>query len=292
MVEAITPKTLAEALAIRRDRRVIPFAGGTDLMVRKRSWAGTLPAFEAAPLFLSGLEELKTICLGDGVLRLGAAATLTEILENRATPEILKNALAEMASPAVRNAGTLGGNICNASPAADSLPPLYALGASVLLRSAASARELPIEDFITGPGQTDLRHDELLVAALIPLDSYWIAYYRKVGTRKADALAKTSFAGLAKVADGRVEEIRMALGAVAPRVVRSREAEDLCRGKRVEALPGLLAEIKGIYAGQIRPIDDQRSSAAYRSAVSLRLIECFLTSLGQPSVSPEADNER
>ena len=292
MVEALTPKTLAEALAIRRDRRVIPFAGGTDLMVRKRSWAGTLPAFEEAPLFLGGLEELKTIRRGDGVLCIGAAATLTEVLENRATPEILKRALAEMASPAIRNAGTLGGNICHASPAADSLPPLYVLGASVLLQSAAGVRELPIEAFITGPGQTDLHHDELLVSVLVPLAEFGLVYYKKVGTRKADALAKVSFAGLAGIADGRVAEVRMALGAVAPRVVRSREAEDLCRGKKADELPDFFARIKAIYAGHIRPLDDQRSSAAYRSAVSLRLIESFLTGLGQPSVSPEADNER
>ena len=288
----MTPKNLAEALAIRRDRRVIPFAGGTDLMVRRRSWAGTLPAFEEAPLFLGGLEELQVIRREDVVLHLGAAATLTDILDNQATPEILKRALAEMAAPAIRNAGTLGGNICNASPAADSLPPLYALGASVLLQSAAGAREVPIEAFITGPGRTDLRHDELLVAVTVPLAGYGIVYYRKVGARKADALAKVSFAGLAKVADGRVEDVRIALGAVAPRVVRSRQAEDLCRGKRVDELPGLLAELKAIYAGQIRPIDDQRSNAAYRSAVSLRLIEYFLSGLGQPSVSPEADNGR
>lgn len=284
MVEAITPKTLAEALAIRRDRRVTPFAGGTDLMARRRSWAGTLPAFEEAPLFLGGLEELRAIRLEDGVLRIGAAATLTDILEHRAAPEILKRALAEMASPAIRNVGTLGGNICNASPAADSLPPLYALGASVLLQNAAGARELPIEAFVTGPGQTDLHHDELLAAVLVPLDGYGIVYYRKVGTRKADALAKVSFAGLAKLADGRVEEVRMALGAVAPRVVRSREAEDLCRGKRVADLPGLMAEIKAAYAGRIRPIDDQRSSAAYRGAVSLRLVEYFLNGLAQPGI--------
>ena len=100
------------------------------------------------------------------------------------------------------------------------------------------------------------------------------------------------FRSLAKVADGLVEDVRIALGAVAPRVVRSRQAEDLCRGKRVDELPGLLAELKAIYAGQIRPLDDQRSNAAYRSAVSLRLIEYFLSGLGQPSVSPEADNGR
>lgn len=292
MAEAQAPKTLAEALAIRKERRVIPLAGGTDLMVRKRGWAGTLPAFDEEVLFVGGIEELRAIRLEKGCLRLGAAATLTDLLEHRAVPEILRRALAEMASPAIRNAGTIGGNICNASPAADTLPPLYALGASVLLRSAANERSLPIEDFLIGPGQTALRQDELLVAITVPLDGHNVVCYRKVGTRQADALAKVSFAGLARVAGGRVGEIRMALGAVAPRVVRSREAEALCRGRGVDELPALLDEIKGIYAEQIRPIDDQRSSAAYRRAISLRLIAHFLTHLTSPSVHTEEHHER
>lgn len=279
MVGALTPRTLAEALAIRKADPVIPFAGGTDLMVKRRSWSGTRPSFENPVLFLGEIEELKTIDLGEDYLRIGAAATLTAVLKDKATPEILQRAVLEMASPAIRNAGTLGGNICNASPAADALPPLYALGATVLLQSVAGSREIPIAEFITGPGKTVLAEDELLVAIQIPTTGFDRFYYRKVGTRKADALSKVSFAGLAKIHGESLEEIRIAIGAVAPRVVWNPEAENLLKGKKVDDLPKLAADVMTIYEKEIRPIDDQRSSADYRRKVAIRLIGDFLRSI-------------
>lgn len=277
MVDAFAPKTLAEGLKIRGEQSVIPFAGGTDLMVRRRSWSGTLPRFEQPTLFLGGIKELQSIDQTDSVLTIGAAATLTALLENALVPEILKKAVIEMASPAIRNAGTLGGNICNASPAGDTLPPLYALGATVVLRSAATRRELPVEEFILGPGKTALAGDELLVAVNIPTVDYNRVYYKKVGTRKADALSKVSFAGLAKVDGEIVKEVRLAVGAVAPRVVRCKEAENLLAGRSGGEIHGMIDNVMKIYAKEIRPIDDQRSSAEYRRTVALRLVEDYLT---------------
>jgi CO/xanthine dehydrogenase FAD-binding subunit len=279
MVEMATPRTLMEALEIRKNYQVIPFAGGTDLMVRRKAWAGTLPRFEYPALFIGDIAELKGIQITDGILTIGATATLAAIMEYETTPEILKQAIAEMASPAVRNAGTLGGNLCNASPAADTLPPLYALGASLILQNLSGRREIPVAEYIQGPGKTDLKEDELLVAVNIPVDRYNIIYYKKVGTRKADALSKVSFAGLARTVNGVVEDIRITLGAVAPRVVRSLETESLIKGKKVSDLPKLISEIKKNYEQQIRPIDDQRSNAAYRSMVAYRLIEYFIAHL-------------
>jgi CO/xanthine dehydrogenase FAD-binding subunit len=255
---------------------VIPFAGGTDLMVRRRGWAGTLPTFEYPVLFLGGLEELKRIYLREDFLEIGAAASLVSILEHRATPEILKEAVAQMASPAIRNIGTLGGNICNASPAADTIPPLLALDASVTLQSLSGIREIPLDEFIIAPGQTSLKDDELLVAVHFPMADYNMAYYRKVGTRKADALSKVSFAGLARIRAGIAEEVRIAIGAVAPRVVRNKEAEGRMAGIDLNEIPSMVEDIKAIYDRDIWPIDDQRSSAVYRRKVSLRLIEDFL----------------
>ncbi len=279
MEEMISPRILTEALEIRKNNMVIPLAGGTDLMVRRRNWSGTLPKFEFPLLYLGNIDELKTIQLIDGSLSIGSAVTLTSLLEDTAIPDCLKKAVREMASPAIRNAGTLGGNICNASPAADTLPPLYAMGASVILQSPTDRRELPIIEFITGPGQTVLQDDELLVEVKIPLIEFNINYYKKVGTRKADALSKLSFTGLAAVANGIIEDVRIALGAVAPRVVRNIEAEKILIGKQGTEIPDLIGRIKEIYNSDIQPIDDQRSNAAYRRMVSLRLIEDFVLSL-------------
>ncbi|MGE5581809.1 MAG: FAD binding domain-containing protein [Bacillota bacterium] len=282
MVAMFTPTNLAEALQIRREHPAIPLAGGTDLLVKKRSWSGTLPRFEQPVIYIGNVPEFKTIhVINDSILTIGAAVTLSEVLENQAIPEILKRAVAETASPAIRNAGTLGGNICNASPAADTLPPLYALGAAVLLANASGSRELPIFEFIKGPGLTVLKNDELLVAVNIPLVNYQVIHYQKVGTRKADGLSKVSFAGLAGIEGGTLQDLRIALGAVAPTVVRSREAENLLKGRKINELSGLVAEITEFYARLIRPIDDQRSSAAYRKMVSLCLIEYFIAFLGR-----------
>jgi xanthine dehydrogenase FAD-binding subunit len=281
MVDTIIPKTLAEALALRENNQMIPFAGGTDLMARRRSWAGTLPRFEYPVLMIGEIPELKEIYCKDGILTIGSAVTLTSILEHQAVPEILKMAVTEMASPAIRNMGTLGGNVCNASPAADTLPALYTLGAALLLQSASGRRTVPIEDFITGPGKTLMTADELLIAVNIPQKDFTAIYYKKVGTRKADALSKVSFAGLARTSNGVVEDIRIALGAVAPKVARSREAEALFKGRKIGELRKVMNEAKDFYTNIIQPIDDQRSNAVYRRTVALKLIEYFITQVIQ-----------
>jgi xanthine dehydrogenase FAD-binding subunit len=279
MADKMIPKTLKEALEYRAQHKSVPFAGGTDLMVRRKSWAGTMPKFDAPVLMIGGLSELKLITAENGTLHIGAAATLADIAANESVPDILRLAIKQMASPGIRNMGTIGGNICNASPAGDTLPALYALNASVTLQSAGGRRELPIAQFITAPGRTDIKDDELLTEISIPPARFSNVYYRKVGTRKADALSKLSFAGLANVIEGKIEDIRIAFGATAPTVVRSVEAEALLKGIDFTDLPVLLPQVKDIYSRFIRPIDDQRSSAAYRKEVSLGLLEDFLLGL-------------
>ncbi len=273
------PRTLEEALNLLQDIKTIPFAGGTDLMVKYRSWAGTLPQLQAPVLWLGEIKELKGIHQSGDTLVIGSMETLASILASPAAPELLKYAIAQMASPSIRNMGTMGGNICNASPAGDTLPPLYVLDASVLLRSSAGERTLPIAEFITGPGKTALRKDELLTEIHIPIREYNKRYYRKVGTRKANALSKLSMAGLADIRDGVIEDVRIALGAVAPTVVRSIEAEKTLQGRNVKEIFAMIPEAITTYSELITPIDDQRSNAAYRKTVSLRLIEDFLNHL-------------
>ena len=281
MVDFLAPITMAEALRIRHEQQVIPFAGGTDLMVLQRSWAGTLPGFDRTILYLGDIAELKLIRQNGGLLEIGAAATLTDLLAHPAVPDILKQAVAQMASPAIRNRGTLGGNLCNASPAADTAPPLYAAGAAVQLQNAAGSRLLPLEAFILGPGRTALAGDELLTSIHLPLQPFNWTLYRKVGTRKANALAKLSFAGLAQIDNQAIGDIRFAFGAVAPTVVRSQEIEALLRGRLIGEIPYLADEISDQYAHLILPIDDQRSSSRYRKTVALRLLADFLDQLAE-----------
>jgi len=278
-VNVISAGSLRHALEIRGSEKVITFAGGTDLMVRKKSWPGTLPAFDLPVLLIGGLSELMGCSVENGLVRIGAAEKLAAVAENTGLPEILRLAVRQMAAPGIRNMGTIGGNIINASPAGDTLPALYALNTTLTLLSLSGTREVPIRQFIKGPGRTELHDDELLTAVNIPAGDFKRVYYRKIGTRKADALSKVSFAGLANLKEGKIADMRIAIGAVAPAVVRSEEAESLLIGRDIEDVPGLLPEVIGFYLKLIRPIDDQRSNAAYRKEVSLRLIKDFISGL-------------
>lgn len=279
MVDVFKALSLSEALGIRRDQKVIPFAGGTDLMVRYRSWSGTNPVFDRPVLLIGDIEGLKTIRADKDWLIIGSSATLTELLEAQAIPQDLKSVLIQMASPAVRNVATIGGNICNASPAADTLPYLYATDATVYLQNQTSFREIPIRDFILGPGHTVLAEDELLVSIRIPLKNYDFTQYRKVGTRKANALTKVSFFGIAAKKDDYLTEVHMSLGAVGPTVVRSLAAEQILKGLAKVEIPTVRDAVQDSLSPLIQPIDDQRSSKAYRQSVARRLVDTFLLDL-------------
>ncbi|RTZ92596.1 MAG: molybdopterin dehydrogenase, partial [Deltaproteobacteria bacterium] len=199
MVTAYRPATLQEALELRGRAELIPFAGGTDLMVKYHSWTGTLPKFPKDVLFLGHLKELRGIARRDQALHIGAGVTLSEVAAHPETPALLREAVLSIAAPGIRNVATLAGNICNASPAGDSICALTALGASVVLSSAAGTRTVPLTTFITGPGTTVLKPEELLTAVSVPLEEWTIQVFKKVGTRKANALAKLSFSALARV---------------------------------------------------------------------------------------------
>ena len=276
MVKVFMPQSLKEALRIRKEEKAIPFAGGTDLMVKRGRLRGLAPYFEKPVLFLHKVKELTGVKFEEGRVRIGALSTLSEILENRDIPLILKYAIAEIASPAVRNLATIGGNICNASPAGDTLPPLYVMNARVVLSSFTSEREMKIMDFIKGPGSTDLKEEELLKEIIIPVEFFNIVFYRKVGTRKANSLSKVSFAGVARLDDGIIKDIRISFGAVAPTPLRAPEIEEEIIGKNKVKIIAKIPDILEKYARIIRPIDDQRSTARYRKTISLKILEYFL----------------
>jgi CO/xanthine dehydrogenase FAD-binding subunit len=277
---AFTPTSLADALQILATERVVPIAGGTDLMVRHRR-RGPLPIrLNAPPLFIGRLRELCTITETHSDLIVGAAVSLNDIAAHRLAPAGLTAAIAEFASPAIRNAGTIGGNICNASPAGDTLPYLYAVGATVVLASRSAERDLPVSEFITGPGRTLLDDDELMTRVVIPRSPVPFFYYRKVAPRRSNALSKLSvYAECEVVADGdsrRVSGFHLAVGAVAPTVIRIPDAEGLVEGATATELRDRAEELLAAYRARIEPIDDQRSTATYRRNTALTLIRHLL----------------
>ncbi len=181
---------------------------------------------------------------------------------------------------AIQNRGTLGGNIINASPAADSPPALLVYDAEIELISQRGVRWLPYYGFQTGYKQMQMATDELLRAIRLPRRTEkWRQYYRKVGTRKAQAISKVCFAGAALVENGTIRDMRIALGSIAPFVLRAVKTEGALRGRSVT--PTMIAAAKEILAREIAPIDDIRSTAHYRLRVAQNLLEEFLLELAK-----------
>lgn len=273
------PKTLSEALSVLSEKKVRPMAGGTDLMVRHRSIAGVLPELSSEMLFLNGLSELKKITVSDNSLVIGAGVTLEEIRVHEKTPEIFKEILGLMASFAIRHEGTLAGNIGNASPAADSLPFLYISDARITVQSVEGEEEIPLCEYISGPGKTVRNDNQLITRITVPLIPHSTYSYKKVGGRRSDAISKLSFAAIAKHEEGVLQDVRVAFGSVAPTVIRDRGLEE----NLIDALNSKssvkIDEIVEAYNSLIVPIDDQRSTAGYRKRCSLNLLQSFIGSL-------------
>lgn len=292
----IIPTTLEEALAARADGKTRPVAGGTDLVVRNRRGADVPVSLDVPPLFIGSLPELRSIALSPRStapaaatdLVIGATVPLAEFERSQYCPGFLNPVFPEFASPAVRTLATIGGNICNASPAADLLPLLYAHDAICELASIDGRRSLPISDFITGPGATALRNNELLVAIRIPVAAIEgkgpdYLFYRKVAGRRSNALSKLSIYCAAWTDGGRLTRLAAAIGAVAPTVVRLPVVEStlIQNDDPARVDPDTLAQRATIaldsYAVAIRPIDDQRSTARYRRETAFRLLRYILT---------------
>ena len=276
MVEGYSPNNLQEALKILNEKDMIIYAGGTDLMVKNKNSTSLLPGFTKDLLYVGNLKELKEIKSDDNKIEIGAVCTLSFLLRIESVPEVLKKAIRSIASPAIRNMGTIGGNICNASPAGDTLPILYALDAKLKLVSLSSSREVKIDDFILGPGKTILKNNEILESVLIEKINFNKVFYEKVGARKACAISKVSFTALAKINNEKIEDIRIAVGSVGPKIVREKSVEEILIGKEIKEIGNFLPEVEKIYSQKITPINDQRSTATYRKTVVLRLIQYFL----------------
>jgi CO/xanthine dehydrogenase FAD-binding subunit len=281
--ELKAPRDLAEALdSLDREPGLWkPFAGGTDLMVLLE--AGKLQ--HKRFLNIWDLAELRGIEETRDHITLGALTTYSQVLANATLQRefpMLCQAARETGGIATQNRGTLAGNIANASPAADSPPALLVYEAQLELVSARGSRWVPYHSFHTGYKQMILRPQEMIQRIRLPRAGRsavrnWKHCYRKVGTRKAQAISKVCFAGLAQWNDGKIREIRIALGSLAPTVVRCFKTEAVLKDQKLEA--GVISAAKAELAKEIAPIDDFRSTARYRRRVAQNLLEEFLLTL-------------
>ena len=241
--------------------------------------AGKLPHKNYVNIW--GLNELRGIEITKDQITLGALTTYSEVRANKILRDefpMLCQAAKETGGVAIQNRGTLGGNIVNASPAADSPPALLAYDAELLLVSKQGDRTIPYSSFHRGYKQMNIRPEELLRAIRLPRTTEPLThYYRKVGTRKAQAISKVCFAAVGRAINNHSERVRIALGSVAPIPLRCVGAESLINDRPLNA--GTIAAAKQMLANEIVPIDDLRSTNAYRSRVAVNLLEDFLTEL-------------
>jgi len=263
----------------------VPIAGGTDVMVQYA--AGKLPARKLVSIW--NLPELRRIEVTAEEIRIGAGCTYTDLRRHEIVGSefpLLRSAARWTGGVANQNRGTIGGNIVNASPAADSLPALLVYDSELILVSIRGERRLPYATFHTGYKKTLLATDELLQAVCLPRRfSGYFSHARKVGARNAQAISKVCIAALGHLGHGVVEDVRIALGSVAPVPLRLTETEKIVRGKAIDSELLLLA--RNAVADKIQSIDDIRSTARYRAAVAGNLVAEFLNRLSSEQPGAE-----
>lgn len=272
----LAPRSLDEALQAMADGDATVLCGGTDLAPQTES--GTRH-YKAKLLNIRRIAGLGGIEADGGEVRIGAVTTISEIRRNPALARIapvLVEAADHFASEQIRNAASVGGNICNASPAGDMIPPLLVLTASVELAcwqgGAVQTRRIPLERFFVGPGKTVKRPEELLTAIVFdrPADDF-VGKFRKSGPRPALEISTVSVALGARVAGGRLANVRVAMGSVAPTPLRAVRVEAALEGKPLAA--ATIAAAVAMVAEDAKPIDDVRASAWYRGHLARVFVE-------------------
>lgn len=272
--QMLHPATLQEALQdlAAAGEKAVLIAGGTDLVVKMKDDL----IHPSALIDISTLREMHGIAVAGNFLQIGSATTMTEIAESPLVKEhgfCLAQGAGEVGSTQIRNRATIGGNIGNASPAADTVPCLVALGAHALIAGQEGTREVPVEDLFVGPGQTNLKPGEIITHVAFPLTKEnETGFYVKLGKRKAQAISVVNVAVSLKVDQARkvFTGVRIALGSVAPTVVRAQEAETWLTGKEISQEN--IATAASLVEKHISPISDIRASAEYRKQVSGQLV--------------------
>jgi CO/xanthine dehydrogenase FAD-binding subunit len=278
------PTSLDEAAGVLRAGNVTVLAGGTDLMPQTR--AGRLP-LRPVLMNVRRVPELRGIVDHGTVVRIGALVTITELLENALVHErlnLLWQACDHFASDQIRNAATIGGNVCNASPAGDTLPSLLALGASAVLVSmpdgALQSRRVPLDEFFLGPGRSRKAPAELLAAVEVPLPpAGFRGEFYKHGTRPGLDIATISIAFGACRDGPLLRDVRLAFGAVAPTPVRAPRTEALLEGRAFDA--AAVEAAAATAAQEVHPISDVRASDWYRRELVHNMLTRVLTHAGQ-----------
>ena len=277
----VSPSTLAEAYALASDPAIRPLGGGTDLLVQIGAEIGEPPE---RVLDLWRLDELRGIEIRAGALELGALTTYTEIRGSALCAEhapILVEAAATIGAAQIQNRGTVGGNVMNASPAGDTLPVLLALDAELVVGRATGERSIPASTFWPAYRRTAARPGELLVRVRIPLVGGRQQRFRKVGTRRAQAISKVVLALAWRTpggGGGAWRDVRVALGSVAATPIRAAATEAVLEGARPDAATADAA-VAALMA-ELQPIDDVRSTAAYRREVAGRILHRLLRDAG------------
>lgn len=272
-IDVLSPHTLDDALTLlqqyQNDIRIV--AGGSDIIIQLRD--GVVKTEKL--LNILSLKDLKFIEEKDNRLHIGSLSTYTEIINSQQIKRhawILRDAAKQIGAVQLQNTATIGGNLGNASPAADSLPPLYALGATVVTRSIGGRREIPIEKFFSGYRKTTLKPDELIEEIYFDrLNSNDAAAYLKLGLRKANAISIVDVAvALRQKVRNSYNHVNVALGAVAPTIVRAHSCEQALIGKNLTDTS--LKEAAKLASQDVSPITDIRGSAEYRRRVVSSLV--------------------
>ena len=276
-----SPRDLAEAYGVLAtgspDAPVRPIAGGTDLMV---TITGELAPPPASVVDLWAIDSLRGIAIDGGALTLGALTTYTDIRRSALCREhvpALVEAAGTIGAAQIQNRGTLGGNIANASPAGDTLPVLLAADAIIVVGSERGERDVPAKEFWTGYRQTALAHDELILRIRLPLAAEREVRFRKVGTRRAQAISKVVMA-VAWQGDRTWREARVALGSVAATPIRATATEQDLEGR--QPTPETADRAAETLATELAPIDDVRSTAEYRRLVAARVLHRIVRDAG------------
>ncbi len=279
MVDYFIPTTLIDTLEFINNNEAKIISGATDLMVQRKKGAEITPYFTKKPVFVFNIKELNFIKESYEHIHIGACTPVSDLLNHKGTPSLLRKSIEVMASPALRNLATLPGNIINASPAGDTLPILYILDASVKIETLNSNRIVKVKDVITGPRRTILNSNEMITEVIVPKEEFTKSDFVKVGGRKADAISKISFTYAVKIKENKIIDLRLAFGAVGPVIIRKEELEEKYTNIELSKFKELKQEIINDYRQYITPINDQRSNKEYRKKVALNLLGDFIDTL-------------
>ena len=286
-VKCFIPETLEEALRIRKETGATILAGGSDLMVSNSMGAGITPAFRGDVMIITGLRELKGITETGDTVEIGALTTSAEIAGSPIAPELLKDAASRMGAIALRNSATIGGNIANASPKGDMPQPLILMDAEVVLKSLDGERRVLVDDFIIAHKKTELRDDEIITGVVIPKPQFTHIFYRKIGMRRANAISKLTLSAAATVRDGVLADFRASSGAAGPKVARSRKAEEILIGRKLEELSACKEEFLDAWNGVISP----HAMPEYRRNTTRRMLAFFIDALAAGHAPGRVDIE-